>query len=237
MFNFFGLQIHLYGLIIGLAIWIAIEIFERLLRKYKIPRKFLDGLYLFSILGGIAGARLYHVIDFWERYYSREWIKILFIWEGGLGIWGAIVGGVISILIYGYFYNIKNKNSRVNLLFVLDRITVVLPLSQMIGRLGNWVNGELVGKNGEPLFLYEGVLNLALFLVLIYLINKKDRPGMTLGVYLVGYGLIRFLLENLRPDQVIWRVGNIPTAIIFSTVAIFLGIVLIFEALQKRNSS
>lgn len=235
MLSFFGLEIHLYGLIIGLAIWIAIEIFERIIKIENLPRKFLDWLYVWAVLGGVIGARIYHVVDFWDRYYSNDWTKILFIWEGGLGIWGAIIGGILFILMYGYIYNLMNKNSRVNLLPIIDRLSVVMPMSQMVGRLGNWVNGELWGKNGEPLFLYEGALNLILFFVLLRYSRNNNSYGRLLGIYLVVYGLIRLTLENLRPEEIIWKSYDIPVAIIFATIAILLGLYFVFGHNPKRS--
>ena len=92
---------------------------------------------------------------------------------------------------------------------------------------------ELWGKNGEPLFAYEGLLNLVLFGVLWKVSTKKHKSGTLSGIYLIGYGVIRTLLENLRPDGTIWKLGGVPMAIIFSAVAILVGGYLIF---RKRQS-
>jgi phosphatidylglycerol:prolipoprotein diacylglycerol transferase len=111
----------------------------------------------------------------------------------------------------------------------LDNLIVGVPLAQAIGRVGNYVNGELIGKNGEPLFAYEGILNLTLFVVLWKTSLKKNNRGILSGIYLIGYGVIRILLENLRPENEIWKLGGVPMAIIFGLIAISTGGYLIFR--------
>lgn len=112
-------------------------------------------------------------------------------------------------------------------------MVVGVPLAQAVGRVGNYLNGELVGKNGEPLFIYEGILNLFLFGTLWKISQKQHKEGFVFGIYLVGYGVIRTMLENLRPSETIWKILNIPTAIIFSVLAISVGVYLIFR--EKRS--
>lgn len=224
MFNLFGLSIHLYGLLIGIGVWIAFEI--ALGRKKKqIEKKVLENVLPWAVLGGIIGARLYHVVDFWNRYYVFQPIKIFYVWEGGLGIWGAIVGGVMAI----YIYCLTKK---LNFLKILDDLIVGVPLAQAIGRVGNRVNGELFGKNGEPLFAYEAVMNLILFGILWKISRKKTKPGQLSGIYLLGYGLIRVLLEGMRPEEIIWKIGGVPTAVIFGVISVLVGIWIIS---QKRS--
>lgn len=224
MFEILGITFHWYGLLIGLGVVTAIEIV--LYRSEKSERENLENAIWWVILAGIIGARLYHVIDFWGRYYSTNIIKILYFWEGGLGIWGAIACGVLGLSIYCYFNKLKFWK-------YLDVMVIGVPLAQAIGRMGNYVNGELWGKNGEPLFAYEGLLNLVLFGVLWKVSTKKHKSGTLSGIYLIGYGVIRTLLENLRPDGTIWKLGGVPMAIIFSAVAILVGGYLIF---RKRQS-
>lgn len=214
-----GIKLHAYGLLIGLGVYVAWEIG----RKFgKIEEKLLDKLIFGLVLSGVIGARIYHVIDLWE-YYSKNISKIFFLWNGGLGIWGALVGGGIYLAIFCYF-------NKLNFRKILDSIVIGVPFAQAIGRLGNWVNGELIGKHGEPLFVYEAILNIILGLILIYIYgfrvgSRNDRLS-TGGVYLIGYGLIRVCLENFRPDSVIWRIYGVPTAIIFGGISIVLGIFL-----------
>jgi len=133
---------------------------------------------------------------------------------------------------------------------LMDVVVIGVPLGQAIGRLGNWVNGELYGKNGEPLFAFEAGLNLLLFIFLWKIVatpgvrrGRNTTPGETLapgkiaGSYLIGYGLIRILLENLRPEEIIWKWQGVPVAIIMGFVSLFVGAILLsrFTNLVTRS--
>jgi len=224
MFEIFGVTFHWYGLIIGLGVSLTMSI--ALINRRNIKRKVLEKAMWWTILGGVIGARLYHVVDYWGRYYSTNLVKTFYFWEGGLGIWGAIGGGVAAILIFSYFNKLKFLN-------ISDTVVVGVPLAQAIGRVGNYLNGELFGKNGEPLFIYEGALNLVLFGVLWKISRKQSGLGIVSGVYLVGYGAIRVALENFRPDETIWKFYGVPVAVIFGVAAIVIGSYFIF---RKRRS-
>lgn len=217
MFNLFGLTIHLYGVLLGLGVWVGLE--TSLVARPKMKKE-IEEAFVWALGFGIAGARLYHVVDFWGRYYQYNLAKIWAVWEGGLGIWGAIVGAGFGI----FLYSLLRKR---NMWGLLEAFAVGAPIAQAIGRLGNFVNGELYGKNGEPLFAYEAILNLFLFVFLWKVHKSKKFAGKLLGVYLIGYGIIRILLEGLRPNEIIWRIGGVPTAIIFGLVAIGVGTIII----------
>jgi len=223
MINILGLNIHLYGLILGGAIILALEFSQRLAKKRGIDSETVEKLFVWAVVFGVIGARLYHVVDYWERYYSHNPINIFYLWEGGLAIWGAVLGGV-----FGLWISWKINRIKYGFLDLLDIGTVALPLAQAVGRLGNMVNGELYGKNGEPLFAYEGVLNVILF-VILWKIGQKKQTGLVTGVYFLGYGIIRMVLENFREADAIWRIGGIPVAIIFSALALIAGILLIWR--------
>ncbi len=224
MFEIFGITFHWYGLLIGLGVWISIEI--ALSHRGKIDKDQLEKAIFWVIIAGVIGARLYHVIDYWNRYYSSNLIKVIYVWEGGLGIWGAIGGGILALIIYCFVKKIR-------FLKYLDALVVGVPLAQAIGRVGNYINGELYGKNGEPLFAYEGILNIILFAILWKISGKHKKIGVISGVYLIGYGLIRGILENLRPEEIVWKLYGVPAAIVFSCLAIISGIYLIFRRKQS----
>lgn len=226
MVELLGVKLHLYGLLIGIGVFTAWEI----VKVYgTVEERILAKLAPWLVFFGIVGARAYHVIDLWG-YYSNNLKEIFYVWNGGLGIWGALLGGGVLLGIYAYF-------NKMNFLKLIDSIVIGVPFGQAIGRLGNFVNGELYGKNGEPLFAWEGGLDICLGIVLIYLarrglLRRESTPrkdGWVTAVYLIGYGLIRIFLENFRPDSVIWRIGGVPTAIIFGVVAVVLGSILIIK--------
>lgn len=237
MINIFGIQLHIYGLLIGLGVWVAWEISLKVATKKGIPGNIIDSTAWWMIAGGIIGARVYHVIDLWQRYYSYQPIKVFYLWEGGLAIWGAIIGGVLGVALHQIINNKLYKLNRINILDIVDCVVVGLPLAQAIGRLGNWVNGELPGKNGEPLFAYEAILNVLLFILLWKLSNKKRNLGFLTGVYLIGYGSIRMVLENFRPDTIIWKIWNIPVAVMFGALAVITGIFLIKQKKWRHIAS
>lgn len=211
---------NLYGLVLGLAILASFQASLWLAKERKVDPKIVEYLFWWVVAGGIIGARAYHVIDKWREIYSLNPQSAFYIWNGGLAIWGAIVGGVVAL-----FLGIKVAQAKIKWRDVLDVVFFGLPLGQAIGRWGNFFNNEIVGKNGETLFLYESVLDLALFGVLVLLVklDKLGRGGRVAGMYLVGYGLIRVVLETYRQSGDQWLVGGVSAAAIFSVAAMGVG--------------
>lgn len=242
------LKFNLYGLLIGIGVVLALEVSKRVAKIFGIGEKIVDSFFWWAVIGGIIGARAYHVIDLWE-FYSQNLPNIFYIWNGGIGIWGAILGGFLGLLLFW----ILKKRKEMSLLQILDVAVVGVPLAQSIGRWGNYFNNELWGKNGEPIFFYESALNLVLFFVLWKTATRISprrspsrspseeisyRKGTLTGIYLIGYGLIRGALEWLRPEEIVWHVGSIPTAIIFCLISFLVGMILIFWSKpesQKRS--
>ena len=206
-----------------------------------------------AIILGIIGARLYHVFSEpaggavgWS-YYRQHPIEILYIWHGGLGIYGAIVGGALGVALYAW-------RARLRPLQWLDYGAPGLALGQAIGRWGNFINQELYGPPTDlswgliidpefriapyndlatyppetlfhPTFLYESVWCLVVFIVLALIAHKwKDRlldGDMLLG-YIIGYPLGRFFIEYLRPDA--WMLGPIAAAQLFAIICVVGGV-------------
>lgn len=238
MFTFGPVTFHLYGLMIGLGVlagaWAAS-------RKDK---KIWDSL-VWVIGGGIIGARLYHVVDFWE-YYRENLAQIPAVWQGGMGIYGGILGGVLGLWIY-----VKKRKGRI--LPLLDAGAVGLPLGQAIGRLGNFFNQELYGlptnlpwgiyikpenrllsvweyERFQPLWLYEAIWNLIIFIIIIKIIKIIPMgKGKIFAAYLGLYGLGRFFLEFLRIEA--WIISGVNVA-----QAISLGLILMaFSFIMGRK--
>ncbi len=176
------MNLNIYGFIVGIAAvmwWSLAEYLEPKLKKY-IP---------WLLIAALVGARIYHVVDYLE-YYSLDWRRVFYVWEGGLSIWGAIIAGLIGIK-----FTIANlqltKDEKANF---VSAIVTPLPVAQAIGRLANGVNGEFTNRVlGVPWWGMEAGLNLGLFGV-IWLMPKRLR----VWGYLVGYGLIRLALEPYR---------------------------------------
>lgn len=238
------LAFHLYGLLIGLGVligaWAAEKVRQKLAVENKEFQEFTvgDGL-VWAIIGGIVGARLYHVIDFWG-YYQLNLGQIMLIWEGGLGIYGAVGGGLVGLFLYSYIIA-ETKKRLINIwrrfLNLTDVMVIGLALGQAIGRWGNYFNQEIYGwptdlpwgiyikpenrlsavmeyQRFHPLFLYESLWDLVVFLLLMKITIKLKKitfsRGMILVTYLGLYGLGRFWLEFLRIEN--WQVYGLGVA-------------------------
>jgi len=190
----------LYGLIIGITISICFFIFSK---KNNIIPKDLENFFVYgTIIFAIIGARAYHIIDQWA-YYSQHLWQIPNTRAGGLGIFGGIIGGFIFILIFSLI-------KKINLLKILDSITLVLPLGQGIGRFGNYINHE------NPIWWHESILDFLLFIF----ISKYSKNST--AKYLIGYGLIRFFTEFLRTDT--WVINNLKIGQLLSIIFIIIGL-------------
>jgi phosphatidylglycerol---prolipoprotein diacylglyceryl transferase len=203
---------HIYGVLVALAVWLGYQLVLKRAKKYGISESLLDSLFLPVVVGGVIGARLYHVMDKWS-YYSSNPVAIFQVWNGGLGIFGAIIGGFIALIIY-----IKIKKIKLDLLVLLDLLAPSLALGQTIGRWGNYFNNEVLGPNGEPIFMYESLWMAIGFLILMKL--KKN----VFAFYLIWYGAGRFVLEFWRSGTAM--IGEFKTAQIISVIFIIFGLIL-----------
>ena len=222
------------GIILGLAVitWLGKS------KGYNLET-WIDFLLL-GLPIGLVGTRLYFIL-FNLPYYQNNPAEIFNIRSGGL----AIHGGIIAGLIYTYFF-IKKKGF--DFLTTVDILAPAFILGQSIGRWGNFINQEAYGQvvsqealswlpefiqegmyiNGayhQPTFLYESIWNLVVFVIMIVLFKSKYyKPGRVLGIYLIGYSIGRFVIEDLRMDSL--YLGNIQVARLISIVMIAAGIYL-----------
>lgn len=166
-----------YGLIVGVATvvwWSVVEYLEPRSKKI-IP---------WVLLAALVGARMYHVVDEWE-YYVQDYQRIWQVWNGGLSIWGAILGGGMIVLLGIRKQEAGIRNS------IISAMVTPLPLAQAIGRIANGINGEFTNKVlGIPWWGMEAILDLILFVI----IWKWRRVEL----YVIGYLLIRLVLQPYR---------------------------------------
>ena len=210
------LELRAYGLLIALGVIVAVWLLGRLLERKRIgTTDDASSIAVWGVAAGIVGARLYHVATEWSRF-SDDLGSIPKIWEGGLGIPGGLLAGVVVGLWQGQRRGIEP-------LQLLTCAAPAIPLAQAIGRWGNWFNQELYGRPTDlpwgleiddahnldhppgttfhPTFLYESLWNLALVGVLLWIDRRlKLGPGRLFAVYLIGYGTGRFWIEGLRID-------------------------------------
>lgn len=223
MWQIFGLSFHWYGLLVGLAVMLAWWNLETLTEKHQQKSLTLTewlGLVSFTLMC----ARFWHVITDWHWYgqliFTEKWWQLFAVWQGGLSILGAVAGLVLGL------WCLRQKS----FLVWLDLLALVLPWSQAVGRLANWVNQELYGwptqlfwgitidvghrvaavqhlpsaTKFHPLFAYEAVGMLMLGSLLTLLSSRNDwRPGTSKiwWSYVLGYSGLRFVLDFLRIDR------------------------------------
>lgn len=229
----------MYGLCLLLGIFLATSVGERLCKKHGLDTAVFWRAVFYALLFGLLGARLYHVLHRFDYFFQRP-LEIFAVWQGGLGIWGAVLGGIL-----GFFLSIRKTGKA---LAYLDIFAVSVPLAQAVGRWGNYFNRELFGlptalpwgvyipselrpdafkyyDHFHPLFLYESILDLALFVFLYKLFKRSLTPGAITFLYLAGYSLIRFPLEFLRISP--WSIFGFPVAGLASAVIFSLSVILL----------
>lgn len=227
-FAILGVPIYWYAILIVASIALAIFLCKKNDGKYNICYSDIIDLSIILIPVAFICARLYYVIFNLKSYTSLE--SVLNIKDGGLAIYGGIIGGAITI----YFF-CKKKN--IKMLDLLDYIVPYLALGQAIGRWGNFINVEAYGTqtnlpwkmgietiNGiqyvHPTFLYESICTFIIFIILTKLSKNRKFSGQIVYVYLILYSLIRFFIEGLRIDSLMigdFRISQIVSVVLFIT--------------------
>ncbi len=243
----FGFPIYWYGIIMACAIVIGVFCAEYIAKGFR-KGFFIENAPLY-IMVGLMGARVYHcVLNF--SYYVQCPLEIFAIRHGGLSIHGMILFGAL----YTWFLV---KSDKIMFFKLADVFACVLPLCQSIGRWGNFFNSEAFGLPTDqtwglfvdvmnrpanymskslvhPTFLYESVLDFALFIVLLCVYKKSDRYGFVFFLYLILYSIIRIFIEQLRVDSIL-NVFGIPIAQLVSGLLILVGIVGLIYLFKKRD--
>ena len=207
---------YIIGIILG---WIyAIKIIKRMSKQHNftlVEPKIFDELIIYLILGIIFGGRLGYVIFYNFEYYTKNLFEILKLWEGGMSFHGGLLGVIIATIIF-------SKIKRINFFYFADIICCVAPIGLFLGRIANFINGELFGKistlpwavvfpNSDniarhPSQIYEAILEgIILFILINFFALKKQlllRTGYVSGLFLIFYSIARIVGENFRePDQ------------------------------------
>ncbi|MDO5738191.1 MAG: prolipoprotein diacylglyceryl transferase [Eubacteriales bacterium] len=242
-----------YALGFGLCLYLALRHAER----YGLKKEQLTDAYLALMLLGLLGGRLYYVLFSLDNYRDN-WLSIFNFRDGGMGFYGGVIGGIIALILAA-----KKQNKAVSV--YLDYFAVYLPLGQAIGRWGNFFNQEAFGGNTElpwgmisegtrsylaklgppynpaqpvhPTFLYEFLGNMLIFIVLLKLRPKLfgKRPYSLLCSYLLGYGLLRFVVEGLRTDSLyIWH-SNIRVSQALSLVMVIASAAVLYWIFRRQE--
>tara|TARA_Y100000591_G_scaffold330069_1_gene360048 strand:- start:656 stop:1450 length:795 start_codon:yes stop_codon:yes gene_type:complete len=253
LFNFGSIYLRWYSLayIFGILIgwWygkkIILKRFRLIGNKFSIEE--FDDLVTYLIVSIIIGGRIGYVIFYNPAYFISNPLAIFKVWEGGMSFHGALAG----IIIGTYFFSVKRD---IDTFFLLDIVACVSPIGIFLGRVANFINGELVGKVTDvpwavifpnidmfprhPSQLYEAILEgLILFLLLNFVINKKNYiTGKCSYLFLIAYGVLRIISEFFRePDaQIGYFFGLISMGTLLSLIMILFGFIIIFN-LKNRN--
>ena len=303
--SFFGLDINYYSLFIFLAIiycWWTIK--GKIVDVYQKEDNKIENLLIIAVVGGILGARFWYVVSNLGNY-SNNWLNVFAIWQGGIAIHGAVVGGFLATYL---FWKKQNYGLKFDFFLICDIIFPVILIGQFIGRWGNFYNQEIYGSiisenltgqlitvfynlemilalcvlflnrkgikkffinikerknyfeltlfvyvifniinywffgfndfmlrwmkiNGQhrvPLFLIEGTLNLILYVGIILSQKWKYFTGRNMGIYLIGYGVIRGILEPLRNQIDIMKIFGIYVSVIVSIAFVIAGSIFIY---------
>jgi len=246
-FNLFSLEIRWYSLsyIFGIIFaWIYCKKF--LIIEEKILNLF-DDLISYIIVGVILGGRLGYVVFYNLNYYSKNILEIFMIWEGGMSFHGGLLGVIVSTYIF-------SKKNNINPFNFLDLISMSAPIGIFLGRISNFINSELYGRETDlfwsvkfekidnifrhPSQIYEAIFEgIILFVLLNFLFKKQlyKSPGLISSLFLIFYSSFRFLIEFTRePDvQIGYILFNLSLGQLLSFLFFMFGLFLFF----KKNES
>ncbi len=239
-FSIGTLNVQWYGVIIAVGFLLAFFYAMVSSKKFRINEDKLLDAVIIGIIGGIIGARAYYVLFSTSDQYIKNPISALYIWEGGLGIYGGIIGGVLCGALIAKFH-------KINVATVLDLAALGFLIGQAIGRWGNFVNQEAFGVETNlpwgmvsentariasgpvhPCFLYESLWCILGF-VLLHIFSRKLRryDGQVFILYLIWYGIGRFFIEGLRTDSLITPYLPIRVSQLVAVVTVFTGVILL----------
>jgi len=247
-FNFLSLEIKWYSVayILGIVLgWIYCK--KKLIKDKKILNLF-DDLIAYIIFGIIIGGRVGYVLFYNLKYYSENISEIFMIWNGGMSFHGGLIGVIIATLLF-------SKKHKINTYIFLDLISLTAPIGIFFGRIANFINSELYGKETDvfwsvkflaidnisrhPSQIYEAILEgVILFILLNYIVKKNifSKAGVISSLFLIFYSIFRFLAEFYRvPDsQIGYIVFDLSLGQLVSIIFFTFGIYLFFK---KNNAT
>ena len=247
-FEIFGFRIYFYGVVMAVAFIAAV-----LYAAHKAPKVGIKGDDIYSLVlwvlpMAIIGCRLYYVATEWDRY-KDDLIEILYIWEGGIAMYGGIIAGVITVYVW-------SRAKKIPVGATLDVAGSALILGQVIGRWANFVNREAFGYQtdifcrmgltcpGEetvyvhPTFLYESLWNLIGFLIINFFWLKKGRrkyDGQVFIFYAMWYGAGRSLIEGLRTDSLYIPGTELRISQVVAAVSMIAGFIILLYNSARRH--
>ena len=223
---------YIFGIILG---WLYCK--KKLVKDEKLLHLF-DDLVTYIIIGIILGGRLGYIIFYNLEYYLDNFSEILMIWNGGMSFHGGLIGVILATVIF-------SKKNKINSYIFLDLISLAAPIGLFLGRIANFINSELYGRETDVLWsvkfvtidnisrhpsqIYEAIFEGLILFFLLNHFSKKDgfnNPGLISSMFLIFYSFFRFILEFFRvPDsQIGYLAYQLTLGQFISIVFFFLGI-------------
>ena len=250
-FRLFGKDVYWYGILMALAILAGILLAMRLCKRKGLDPDLVLDMVLVVVPLALVFARIHYVIWSWSEFAGRPFWHVFAVWEGGLAIYGSMIGGLLGLIIF-------SRWKKIPLLKLCDILVPCLALGQAIGRWGNFCNQEVFcpvltnpSMHFFPLAVYiertqsyhlglffiESVLNLAICLFLYWYVTRKaKRTGAAFALYLLFYGVIRGVLEGLRQPEYIQTTAGLPVNQIISFVIAALAIVALIVLSRRQET-
>ncbi|EBD1423065.1 prolipoprotein diacylglyceryl transferase [Listeria monocytogenes] len=245
-----SISVKWYGVIIASAVVITLLLALSEANKRKLDKEIIVDLLIWAIPISIISARIYYVIFEWD-FYKNNLGEIVKIWHGGIAIYGALIGAVLTAIIF-------SRIKKISFWQLADVVAPSLIIAQAIGRWGNFMNQEAHGAETtrsfleslhlpdfiinqmyidgayyQPTFLYESLWNVLGFIVLLIIRRTKIRRGELFLGYVIWYSFGRFFIEGMRTDSLMW--GDFRVSQVLSLLLIVLSIGIIIYRRMKMN--
>ncbi|EEX0036720.1 TPA: prolipoprotein diacylglyceryl transferase [Listeria monocytogenes] len=238
-----SISVKWYGVIIASAVVIALLLALSEANKRKMDKEIIVDLLIWAIPISIISARIYYVIFEWD-FYKNNLGEIVKIWHGGIAIYGALIGAVLTAIIF-------SRIKKISFWQLADVVAPSLIIAQAIGRWGNFMNQEAHGAETtrsfleslhlpdfiinqmyidgayyQPTFLYESLWNVLGFIVLLIIRRTKIRRGELFLGYVIWYSFGRFFIEGMRTDSLMWEDFRVSQVLSLLLIVLSIGIII-----------
>ncbi|MBT8382729.1 MAG: prolipoprotein diacylglyceryl transferase [Ignavibacteria bacterium] len=248
IFHIGPFSIRWYGVLFALGFVVGYFIMGWIYNQEGRKKSEVEQLAVYMIFGTVIGARVGHCLFYNPEFYLSNPIEILKVWEGGLASHGAAIGIIIALFLYA------KKKKDISLLWILDRVVIVVALAGSFIRLGNLFNSEIIGKVTEvpwafifsaidelprhPTQLYESIAYFLIFLILLFIYYKKKKDlsdGLLFGLFLVLVFTFRIFVEFVKENQSSFEAGmTLNMGQILSIPFVIIGFIFILRSMRKK---